>query len=278
MMQPRFFKYTATGNDFILIDTRKVKGADRKGRAMLAQKICHRRFGVGADGLVFLDRILSSDDKAADFRWDFFNSDGSVAEMCGNAARCVSLHFARVEKKRQLNFQTLAGLIETTFESEEKISVKMSGVHSAKWNQLAQLGKDQIHYDFVISGVPHAVVKVPHFGGKEKLKKFSRELKALPAFGKASTNVTFVRIIGKNSVQSMSFERGVENFTLSCGTGAVAAAYSLLQGEKNIPVNIEVPGGKLTVIFRGEHPILIGPAQFIADMEIAAEFLEGMKL
>lgn len=276
MKTPTIYKYSATGNDFVLIDLLRGK-IECRNRAGLARALCHRRFGIGADGLVILEKT-----KNLDFKWDFYNSDGSVAEMCGNAARAVSLHASRSTQKSQLRFETLAGTIETRMIKDGKlaaelIEVTMPAVGEARWSQLAPLGDFQLHYDFIHSGVPHAVVKIPNFKNRHELKNWARSLKALPVFGPSSTNVTFIRALNGDRAQSVTFERGVENFTLSCGTGAVAAAYSLLRGEEGRTVTIQVPGGRLQVKLMAGRPRLIGPAQFIGEISPSEHFFKECK-
>lgn len=271
------FKYTATGNDFLFVDLLSAQNQKswkklmlQKTRAEAAKQICSRHFGVGADGLVFLE----PKDKL-DFAWDFYNSDGSAAEMCGNAARSAGLHMYLQHKKNQIRFETKSGVIESEYKSPQNIRVKMPKISEAKWHQLAPLVTKQIHYDFILAGVPHAVVRVPSFKPRGSLKAWAKELKCLPVFGKASTNVTFVREMTEDLAHSMTFERGVEGFTLSCGTGAVAAAFSLTKGEEGSLIKLRVPGGNLSVEFKNKLPFLIGPALCVGQIDISKDFFRG---
>lgn len=263
MKTPRFYKYSATGNDFLILDLRVTPFESHRSRKEWVPAICSRRFGIGADGVVILER-----EENLDFKWDFFNADGSSAEMCGNASRCVSLHLFREENKKNLRFKTLAGLIETDFLGPQNIVVKMSKITTQKWDQTEQLGDQKILYDFVIAGVPHAIIKVANFNNPDSLRKLAREFKSRSIFGKSSTNVTFIRELANQRIQSVTFERGVENFTLSCGTGAVAAAASLLRGEENKSIKIQVPGGKLNVTFKDDRPFLMGDALFVGEINL----------
>ena len=272
MTSLQFFKYSATGNDFLVLDLRKNKFFAEVPRHQWVKQICHRRFGIGADGVV----VLESDAKV-DFAWDFYNSDGSQAEMCGNAARCVALHMQQIENLKELTFRTRAGLIETKFFSEDNIQVKMSLPSNERWNQIENLSAQQVRYDYVIAGVPHAIVRVPTFKDVASLKDLARILKAQPIFGPQSTNVTFIRERSNQNIQIVTFERGVENLTLSCGTGAVAAAYSLLRGENDKEIYVQVPGGKLKVVFKKNVPYLIGPAQFVAELKLNQRYFSKEK-
>ncbi len=262
---------SATGNDFLLIDLvdkkqRKIWQNEwsKKARASLVKLWCHRQEGLGADGLVFLEQ-----DKDHDFAWDFYNSDGSHAEMCGNAARAVSLYaHEKFAKKSTLTFATKIGTVHAKVKSAKNIEVRLPKIKENQWNQMLMWKGVGTNYDFVRAGVPHAVVRVPNLDDRSHLRDFALEIKRQPSFIKDGTNVTFVRLVSQDKIESVTFERGVEDFTLSCGTGAVASAHSVLRGEENQPVEVRVPGGTLTVVWKDGHPVLKGAARIVAEMHL----------
>jgi len=263
-------KISATGNDFLIIDLLKAphralwkKEWSKKPRANWAREWCHRQEGLGADGMVFLEK-----DKDLDFAWDFFNSDGSHAEMCGNAARAVSLYASQALKKSKLKFRSVIGEVNAVVKNEKNIEVRLPRIAENQWNQLIEWKGSKLNYDFVRAGVPHAVVRVPNLDERAQLREFALEIKRQPSFIKEGTNVTFVRLLANHKVGSLTFERGVEDFTLSCGTGAVASAHSVLRGEEDQPVEVQVPGGTLSVVWKDGYPYLKGPARIIAEMHL----------
>lgn len=262
-------KASATGNDFILVDLlssdlKKLwkKSEAKQSRKKWARLWCERHEGIGADGVVFLEP-----DRSFDFAWDFYNSDGSRAEMCGNAARAVSLYAFLRTGKSELVFKTRIGPVHANVKSRKKIAVELPPVRQEEFSQWTNGGEgSRIQYDFIRAGVPHAVVQVPNLDSGEDLTVLALALKREARFKKEGTNVTFVKTLAANKIASLTFERGVEGFTKSCGTGAVAAAYSILRGENNKVVQVQVPGGDLSVIWNEDRPILIGPAKITAEV------------
>lgn len=259
------YKVSATGNDFLLIDLLEPsfsqawqQGFASAKRSELVSRWCDRQEALGADGMVILET-----DPQLDFKWDFYNSDGGNAEMCGNAARAVCLYVNKKYGKSNIRFNTRAGEVSAVVRSSEDIEVTLPAVKEA---QLDQFG-DDLAFDFVRPGVPHAVVKVEIASGPlTQLRGTALKIKSLPQFQKAGVNVTFVRPIAEGKAESVTFERGVEGFTRACGTGAIAAAYSLLRGEENREYEIQVPGGRLSVILKNGRPHLRGPAKLVAEI------------
>lgn len=262
----QFSKLSATGNDFILLGLTDENGRrewaevlKKRSASQVALRLCDRHEGIGADGFL----ILSPKD-SFDFAWEFYNSDGSTAEMCGNAARCAGLWSARhFEQWRKFKFQTTAGTVEVDRASEGMISVTMS--------ELKQLN-EKLVLNGVIgawldSGVPHFVVEVKKLEANDALRSEARELRRHSQLGKAGANVTYFQRLGATEIQSVTFERGVEDFTLACGTGAVAAAAAAFPLGKN-RIKVQVPGGSLAVVLGEARPTLIGPAHWIADTQI----------
>lgn len=222
-------------------------------------------------GIINTDGFLTIEKKSQDiFRWEFFNSDGSSAEMCGNAARCVGKYIFERELSgsKKIFIQTLAGLVEVQKRSETSVSVQMNSIkNSNKLNVVLSDGRT-ISGIFVDTGVPHFVTDV--LLSKEECK----QIRWNKCFFSNGTNVTMILNPNDSNVSAISFERGVENFTASCGTGAVAAAFWMKEN-KNKKKNIEVqmPGGCLTVEwFLNENtPILVGPAEIHFDILLDLE-------
>ncbi len=261
-------KASATGNDFILVDLLSTDlkklwktSQGKKSRNLWVQLWCERHEGLGADGVVFLET-----DRHCDFAWDFYNSDGSSAEMCGNAARAASLYVHHRTGKSELSFKTRVGIVKTRIQSAKKISVYLPAIAEVEWNQWTSAADGaRVSFDLVRPGVPHAIVRVPHLESLEDLRVLAQTVKRDSRFKKEGINVTFVKAIGPNKIASLTFERGVEDFTKSCGTGAVAAAYSFLRGENKRAFEVRVPGGRLSVIWQQNKPVLAGPAKIIAE-------------
>lgn len=265
----RIVKVSATGNDFLLVDLLDThllaawkSELAQRSRGELARTWCDRHESLGADGLVILEA-----DPQHDFAWDFYNSDGGSAEMCGNAARAVSLYVNKKYGKSKLSFKTRVGVVTATVHSEKDIEVILPAVKEAEWNQSAQ----EVKFDFIRPGVPHAVVRVHQLKPIEELRATALKIKATPRFLKEGVNVTFVHPLSETSAESVTFERGVENFTLACGTGAIAAAFSLVRGEEGKTLEIQVPGGRLRVVWKNHQPHLRGPAKVVAEMRLFRE-------
>jgi len=243
----RFTKMTGSGNDFIIIDNRALKLAKERGRE-LAMLACRRKVSVGADGL-----ILIENDIEADFRWHFFNADGSEAEMCGNGARCAA-RFARLKgiaDKDRLCFSTLAGLIEAQV-SGEIVKVLMPRPHGMEIDFPVALDDCLLHLSFINTGVPHAVFFADSGAQLEEMDVFERgrRIRFHPRFQPAGSNADFVFVSSPQHISIRTYERGVEAETLACGTGSIAAA--LLAAAKNLvasPVEVQTMSGETLVVY-----------------------------
>jgi len=236
-----FSKLNGSGNDFLLIDNREriMRGADLPA---FVGKVCDRLRSLGADGVIFIEKS-----RRADFRWQFFNADGSRAEMCGNGGRCAA-RFA-VERKiagKSLGFETDAGLIRAEV-SGRRVKLQMTPPHGLALSRSLTLGGRKIEYSFLNTGVPHAVLFVPDLE-KIDLLGTGRGVRTHRAFAPRGTNVNFVQV-RNNEVRIRTYERGVEGETLACGTGAVAAGIlSALHGHVRPPVSVRTRGGEVLVI------------------------------
>ena len=264
-MKIPFIKYQGTGNDFVLIDQREKKYLNDSDTSTL-QHLCDRKFGIGADGLMFLEK---SDKTNVDFEMIYFNADGRTSSMCGNGGRCI-VAFAHhlKEIKKNCVFNAIDGLHEARLSKKNKVELKMSDVTDI------EIGKD---YYLLNTGSPHYIVFV------EDLKDINifengRQIRYSERFHEAGVNVNFVEIKKDGSIEVATYERGVENETLSCGTGVTAAAIaccmnleSKTQNDKqtfgsSFKTKVITKGGELSVNFvrNGEKNFtniwLCGPA------------------
>ena len=207
-----FTKMEASGNDFVLI--RQTRGLNPK---KLARNICHRKYGVGADGLLVLAKS-----KIADIKMSIFNSDGSEAEMCGNGARCAVLWRRSNKKINNLRLQSKAGIVQARINGNN-IKIKLTQLKKIRPQMSVRLNNRPLKLHFVNTGVPHAVIFVDDLDNID-VCSLGRKIRFNPAFLPQGTNVDFVEILNYNSLKVRTYERGVEGETLACGTGVVAAA------------------------------------------------------
>ena len=263
-----FTKMNGAGNDFVLIDNRARKVGLSVDQVM---RLCDRHRGVGADGVLLLGPSATG---KADWAWEFYHSDGSTGEMCGNGARC----FVRfVQKLTGINggfsFETEAGVITASFQGEQ-VTVSLTRPVDLRLNQQVPLsgGAQTIHS--LNTGVPHAVLFVPD-ADRATVQELGREIRRHPQFAPKGTNVNFVQLLGPNHIRVRTYERGVEGETLACGTGVTASALiaARLHGFTS-PVKVRVQGGdQLEVSFKEDNGEfaevrLTGPAQFVFEGRI----------
>ncbi len=271
-----FVKMSGTGNDFIIIDHRLPLIAP-DAMAEFAALVCRRRFSAGADGL-----ILIEDSAEADFKWLFYNADGSVAEMCGNGARCAA-RFAYMHgiAPARMRFETLAGIIEASV-ADINVSVKMTDPVGLEMHRKVEVDGQEVSLHTIDTGVPHAVVFVDNIADMDVCDLGSR-LRHHQAFMPAGTNVNFVQKQDAG-FKVRTYERGVEDETRACGTGAVAGAvFAALLEQAESPVEMITSGGdRLTIVFDVEkkgtaaeisNVFLKGPAHVIYKGELNAEAL-----
>jgi diaminopimelate epimerase len=243
-----FSKMSGSGNDFIIIANLK-QDLTVSDYPQLARQLCRRKLSVGADGLILLEPS-----NQADFKWRFYNSDGSRAEMCGNGARCAA-RFAYLNKiaGKQLSFETDAGIIAAEIKGEQ-VKIRMTDPVELKIDQKIQLSKGVITASFIDTGVPHVVLEVDD-PNLTDVAGLGREIRYHDAFSPAGTNVNFVSSSENKGFFIRTYERGVEDETLACGTGCVAAALVLAEKrELSSPVDlITFSGGLLRVYFSRNH-------------------------
>lgn len=267
-----FTKMTGTGNDFILMDNRQAI-VPQDVMPLLAEAICKRSRSVGADGLILLSPSARVDQRLGkiDFRWDFFNADGSSAEMCGNGGRCAArFAFDKGLAGPEMVFDTLAGPIRA-WVNGPVVKLEMVPPFDAYGDlELEAVGR-AVRMDGINTGVPHAVVAVEDLEAAP-VRDLGRALRFHEYFSPAGTNVNFCAV-RDGELWVRTYERGVEDETLACGTGAVAAA--LMAGAKGLmeaPVTVRVRSGeKLTVHYERENDggfrevLLEGPASYIYE-------------
>lgn len=256
------------GNDFVLIDNR---GETLKLNREQVIRLCHRQRGVGADGLFLLVPNRSG---KAQWSWEFYNSDGSTAEMCGNGARCFARFVAqKTGASGQTTFETGAGVIAATFHGAE-VTVNLTQPKDLRLNQWIALKSGKLQVHSVNTGVPHAVVFVPD-ADQAMVQALGAEIRHHEHFAPKGANVNFVQVLGPNSIRARTYERGVEGETLACGTGVTAAALVAACVHDFVsPVKVQVQGGdRLEVSFTTQGTDfsdvkLSGPADFCFEGKI----------
>ncbi|MCU0772018.1 MAG: diaminopimelate epimerase [Verrucomicrobia bacterium] len=264
-MRLAFTKMNGAGNDFVLFD-------NREGRVHLtpelAARLCDRHAGVGADGIMGLIPCRSG---RADWAWEFFNSDGSAAEMCGNGARCFARYVQRIAGAAdRFTFETAAGVVGAQLEGDQ-VTVDLTPPGPVRLDETLQLGSGPERVHSVNTGVPHAVLFVPD-ADQAMVSSLGREIRRHAHFAPRGTNVNFVQILEPGFIRVRTYERGVEGETLACGTGVTAAALisARLHGFAS-PVKVRVQGGgQLEVSFQPEgagfrQVRLKGPADFVFE-------------
>ncbi|MBI2884297.1 MAG: diaminopimelate epimerase [Candidatus Methylomirabilis oxyfera] len=243
-----FSKMSGSGNDFIVVDNRDGR-LDMEPR-ILAERICRRRVSVGADGL-----ILIEPSSVADFRMRILNADGSEAEMCGNGGRCVA-RFAEMLgiAGPHMAFETLAGIIRAEVNGP-RVTLQTSRPREIHLHHSIQVDGDLREIHSINTGVPHAVLFSTDLEAVP-VRTLGRMIRFHPAFQPAGTNVDFATVLDGHTVAIRTYERGVEDETLACGTGTVASALiAATLGLVASPVQVQVRSGEtLTVSFTGNGP------------------------
>ncbi|MCX5781939.1 MAG: diaminopimelate epimerase [Elusimicrobia bacterium] len=236
-----FHKISAAGNDFILIDNRnKILPKDE---SLLAKKLCDRKFAVGADGLI----ILENSDKT-DFKMRYYNSDGSIASMCGNGGRSIA-RFANILGivQNKMTFETEAGFVKAEILGKE-IKLFLYEPKDAKLDFTLRVDKREFSVSFINTGVPHTVIFVNDID-KTDVLELGRMVRYHKEFLPGGTNVNFVQKKDDNSIFVRTYERGVEGETLACGTGVIASAIIAgLRGMVNQPVHCITRGGYILTV------------------------------
>lgn len=268
LLKKNFTRISGTGNTFIFYNNIDLNlTIDKDFRKKMVIDLCQNYDGINSDGFVFLDPSTTSN-----FKWDFYNSDGSEAEMCGNAARCAAIYYYyKIKPEIKIKFESRAGLVESEIINIDDLIVKIKMPNIFDQNKISKVELENkiIRGYFINTGVPHYVLQTEPDLELAKKIRFAKE------FGKNGTNITFVEIDDSDYMHAITFERGVENFTLACGTGAVAAAsfYKYINPEYDGEIYIEMPGGVLSVEIEKNIPYLTGEVDIQYDFSIYKEDL-----
>ncbi len=255
-MTLQFYKYQGTGNDFVMLDNRQ--NIFPKNNTKLVAQLCDRKFGIGADGLILLENH-----EKYDFKMVYYNSDGNESSMCGNGGRCL-VAFAKqlgvISNKAE--FEAVDGYHFATIDANGIVSLQMKDVESINFQE---------NYTFLNTGSPHHVTLVENVKNVD-VKNEGAKTRYSNLYGKEGSNVNFVEQIDTDKFAVRTYERGVEDETLSCGTGvtAVAIAMNATNKTKSNQIELQVEGGNLKVSFECINGIyknvfLIGPATFVFE-------------
>lgn len=259
-MNIEFYKFQGAGNDFILLDNRQnvyssITSAQIKG-------LCDRRFGIGADGLMLLNVK-----EGYDFEMIYFNSDGNPGSMCGNGGRCI-VKFASLVgiKKKEYLFLATDGPHEAEIDLNKDVSLKMKDVNAVDF---------PLDHYVLNTGSPHYVKYVPDVANMDVVTE-GRKIRYSKEFAEKGVNVNFVEIISDDEIFVRTYERGVEDETLSCGTGVTASALISAHNDKGFNrVEVKTKGGNLSVEFEKLSDTefsdiwLSGPAELVFKGEVA---------
>jgi diaminopimelate epimerase len=233
-----FYKMSGSGNDFILIDNRD--GSLAVGDIVaFVKSVCERKVSVGADGLI----VIESSDKV-DFRWRFFNADGSEVEMCGNGGRCAA-RFALLQgiAGEKMSFETVAGIIDAEVRGDV-VKLRLTDPRDLVMDDRIQVGKQTLFVHSVNTGVPHVVHFTRDLGGFDVFNT-GRAIRRHEHYQPAGTNANFAAVVDDHTLRVRTYERGVEDETLACGTGSVASALiAARKGFVESPVDVRVQSGE----------------------------------
>jgi len=245
MKKINFTKMVASGNDFVVLPDYKLSGMGYPLSA-IARKICDRKFGAGADGLLLIGKSAK-----ADIKMRIFNADGSEAEMCGNGARCAALWGKLNNKKikgQNISIQTKAGIIESKV-NDHNVKIRLTPPRDTRLNIPLKVNNRDLKVNFINTGVPHTVVFVESL---DKIDVFGigRALRNHKKFSPRGTNVDFVEPLSRDSFKIRTYERGVEDETLACGTGTVASALIFsLKGAVGNKIKAQTRGGEILTVY-----------------------------
>jgi diaminopimelate epimerase len=258
-MKIEFYKYQGTGNDFVIVDNRSNEYANLTSKQV--KHICDRNFGVGADGLMLLGKK-----EGYDFEMIYYNSDGNQSTMCGNGGRClVQFAYHRGIKRSTYNFIAIDGDHKAEIDGDGTVSLQMQNVDLVNYHN---------SYVIINTGSPH-FVKFDNTVKNIDVATRGHEIRYSKEFAEKGINVNFVESTGEDSIFVRTYERGVENETLSCGTGVTAAALLSAHNEKGFnTVRVKTLGGNLSVEFNKiddqhfDNIWLCGPAELVYTGEI----------
>ena len=276
----RFWKMNGAGNDFVILNNME-ENLPLEQLPQIARTLCERHMSIGADGLMVVD----APSQGGDYRMLFYNSDGSVGEMCGNGARCICRYgYENGLAGETQTVETTAGIVTGRRIDQRLYRIRLNDPTTVRLDSPVEA--DGVTYvcsyvELGYPGLPHAVVPIPGLRGRPEAELFAlgRKLRAHPAFPKGA-NVNFFDVEGPGRIWERTFERGVEGFTYACGTGtgSVAAVLTLQGAVSGRAVAVQMTGGELVVDVerRGstvEHLFLTGPTNMVAKGELTDEEL-----
>lgn len=271
-----FFKMQGTGNDFIVINNMQLQ-FNRDELSRLAQQICQRKTSVGADALMAVDQAQDG----GDFQMVFFNADGTEAEMCGNGARCIARYaYENQLANEEMVIETIAGKVYAKRIDQRCYEVQLNEPTNAQFSLHAEDFAGQIDYvELGNPGIPHLAVHYPNLVNTPlaQIKPLAEKLRHWSILPKGA-NVNFYDFLDNQSIIVRTFERGVEDFTLACGTGSGSTAYLLKQLDKvdSSLVKVHVLGGELTIKLAEQELFLIGDTNIVVKGEIFDEELDHL--
>ena len=278
----KFTKMQGAGNDFIIINNMEEKLPVEK-LGTLAKRICTRRLSIGADGLMVVDAPT----EGGDYKMRFYNADGSLGEMCGNGARCIARYgyengLAGITQR----VETTAGLVIGERIDERQYRIRLNDISKINIDEKITVDGIERTYSYVElgnPGLPHVVMEIPGLStmDKEELRHLGKQLRYSEKFPKGA-NVNFYEITGEDTLVELTYERGVEDFTMACGTGtgsvvSVLTETNLVSGND---VRVNVPGGELFITIKKDSEsggtkdiFLTGPTNIVAEGVVTDEDL-----
>jgi diaminopimelate epimerase len=238
-----FYKMSGSGNDFIIIDNRDLS-LHVDNLPAFVRRVCERKISVGANGL-----LLIESSKTTNFQWQFYNSDGSVAEMCGNAARCVARYaYLKGIAPNKMSFETLVGIISAEV-NDDVVKVRLTDPSPLRIAQTIMLNGRECILDCIDTGVPHAVSFVDS-AETCAVVGTGRQIRHHEHFAPRGTNADFAEVLDRHKMKVRTYERGVEDETLACGTGVVASVLAAAgRGLVDSPVDVIVRSGETLRIY-----------------------------
>jgi len=266
-MKIPFFKMSGAGNDFIFIDNRDGK-ANSIDRQTLVTKACARNISIGADGMM----LIENSDKA-DFKWRFYNCDGSEAEMCGNGARCAG-RFAYLNgiTGDKMKFETIAGIIEAEVKEGVNVKVQMTEPVDKRSDYTIELEGETLEVNSIDTGVPHVVMFTDDIEDID-IMKYGSGIRYHQEYKPAGMNANFCKMQDDGILRVRTYERGVEGETMACGTGCVACAiFAVEKGLTKSPVKCKTTSGLiLNVYLENGKVYLEGEARVVYKGEFTEE-------
>lgn len=273
-------KMSGAGNTFVLVDaTRTSTWLDIEEKLHIKRRpfvkmICDRTLGVAADGVLFLEDGPGE----AQYNWDFYNADGSKAEMCGNAARCAAQfvnEYLNSSVTGTYKFNTGAGVVSAQVLGDDRVRVLMPTIKDYHRLKTLEISGTSHAFSYVNSGVPHLVLQISNYKEAAELKEFARKARNHKDLLPDGANVTFYVREKEDLIKAVTFERGVEDYTQACGTGAVAAAYVEFMKNKIRNMDVHMPGGVLNVQFleSSPNPLMTGEAVFVMEFQYFYEVI-----